>query len=91
MSVRQQVLQLWLAEAALDTAVIAWAFHDGCEGRGPGLPGDAPPYGTAVAALCDGWCLLQAPSPQGATAGAEHLAGPLPNEYVFERRIEIPD
>jgi len=44
-----------------------------------------------VAALCDGWCLLQAPSPQGVSAGAEHDTGPLPNEYVFERRIEIAD
>jgi len=42
MAVRQQVLQLWLPEAALDTAVIAWAFHDGCRGRGPAMPDDEP-------------------------------------------------
>jgi len=91
MSIRQQVLQLWLAEAALDTPVVAWAFHDGCEGRGPALPADEPPYGSGAAALCDGWCLIQAPSPQAVSAGSEHETGPLPHEYVFERRIEIAD
>ena len=35
---RQQVLQLWLQSAALDTGVAAWAFHDGTDGAGPGRP-----------------------------------------------------
>jgi hypothetical protein len=90
MPVRQQILQLWLAEAALDSPVVAWAFHDGCDGRGPSLPTGEPPYATAVAALRDGWCLIQAPSPQGVAPGAEHDTGPLRNEYVLERRVELP-
>lgn len=88
MSIRQQVLYLWLAEGALDTATVAWAFHDGCEGRGPGLPEGDPPYETGAAALRDGWCLLQSPAPQALPEGGEHEIGPLPNEYLFERRIE---
>ena len=32
---RQQVLYLWLAEGALDTGTIAWAFYDGTQGQGP--------------------------------------------------------
>lgn len=91
MAVRQQVLQLWTAEAALDTPVVAWAFHDGCEGRGPALAEGEPPYATGVAALGDGWFLLQAPSPRSVAAGAEHDAGPLSHEFVFERRVEIED
>ena len=55
MSLRQQVLYLWLAEGALDTATIAWALHDGCEGLGPGVPEGEPPYETGAAALSDGW------------------------------------
>ena len=91
MAIRQQVLFLWLAEGSLDTATVAWAFHDGCEGRGPGLPDGDPPYATAAAALFDGWCLLQAPAPQAVIEGAEHQTGPLANEYVLERRIEVAE
>jgi len=90
MPIRQQVFYLWLAEGALDTATVAWAFHDGCSGRGPGLPEGEPPYATGAAALGDGWCLLQSSGPQPLAAGAEQETGPLPNEYVFERRIDLP-
>ena len=72
MTLRQQVLYLWLAEGALDTPTVAWAFHDGCDGRGPALPGDEPPYRTGADALVDGWCLLQSPAPQPLAAGDEH-------------------
>ena len=86
---RQQVLYLWLAEGALDTATIAWAFHDGSRGRGPSLPEGEPPYETGVAALEDGWFLLQSPAPYSLEPGREHGVSYLPNEFVFERRIEV--
>ena len=89
MGVRQQVLYLWLAEGALDTPVVGWAFHDGTSGRGPALPGGEPPYANGTAALEDGWCLLQSPAPQPLPPGAEHAVGYLPNEFVFERRVEV--
>jgi len=91
MPTRQQVLYLWLAEGALDTGVVSWAFHDGCAGRGPQLPSEEPPYPTGVAALHDGWCLLQSPAARPIPRGADHEPGPLSNEYVFERRIELSD
>ena len=91
MSVRQQVLQLWLAEGALDTMVVSWAFHDGTNGCGPGIPDESPPYRTGVAALRDGWCLLQSPAPMLLVRGSEHEPGPLVNEYLFERRIELQE
>jgi hypothetical protein len=88
---RQQVLYLWLAEGALDTATVAWAFHDGTQGRGPGIPDGEPPYETGVSALADGWFLLQSPAPYALHPGAEHETSYLPNEFVFERRIEVGD
>ena len=88
---RQQVLYLWLAEGALDTSTIAWAFHDGTGGRGPALPEGEPPYATGVSALEDGWFLIQSPSPYPLQPGAEHGTSYLPNEFVFERRIEGQD
>ncbi len=89
MSERQQVLYLWLAEGALDMPVVAWAFHDGAAGSGPGLPEGDPPYATGLAALEDGWFLLQSPAARALTDDAGHETGPLAHEFVFERRIAI--
>jgi hypothetical protein len=86
---RQQVLYLWLAEGTLESRVIGHAFHDGARGRGPGLPDADPPYASGVAALEDGWFLLQSPALLPLAPGAEHEVGYLPNEFVFERRVEV--
>ncbi len=91
MGTRQQLLYLWLAEGAIDTAVVSWAFHDGCAGRGPGLPAGEPPYADGLAALRDGWCLLQSAPSVPLTPGNEHAPGPLLNEFVFERRVDLAD
>lgn len=88
MPVRQQILYLWLSEGALDNNVVGWAFHDGTGGHGTGLPDTKPPYATGVAALEDGWFLLQSPTLYPLQPGAEHETSYLPNEFVFERRIE---
>jgi hypothetical protein len=88
MNTRQQVLYLWLAEGALDTETIGWAFHDGTSGQGPQLPDTEPPYATGVAALEDGWFLIQSPAPYPLLPGAEHAVTYLANEFIFERRIE---
>lgn len=87
--IRQQVLYLWLAEGALDTTVIAWATYDGTAGRGPTVPQGDPPYATGVAALEDGWCLIQSPAPYQLQPDKEYETSYLPNEFVFERRIEL--
>jgi hypothetical protein len=86
---RQQVLYLWLAEGALDTQTVAWAFYDGAKGLGPALPEGEPPYATGLKALEDGWCLFQSPAPYALTVGSEHEVSYLPNEFVFERRIAL--
>ena len=72
MTVRQQVLYLWGSGSSLDSAVVAWAFHDGTAGLGPGLRDGDPPYETGTEALQDGWFLLQgaqliAPPPASST------------------------
>ena len=91
MPVRQQVLYLWLAEGALDTPTIGWAFHDGTRGAGPALPNGEPPYANGVAALEDGWMLLQSPLLHPIAKGEELETGYLPNEFVFERRVDLKD
>ena len=89
MPVRQQILYLWLAEGALDTETVGWAFHDGTSGAGPQLPEVEPPYPTGLAALQQGWCLIQSPAPYSLQAGAEYEVSYLDNEFVFERRIDL--
>ena len=42
---------------------------------------------TGVAALEDGWFLIQSPAPYQLIRGLEHETAYLPNEFVFERRV----
>jgi hypothetical protein len=89
MPMRQQILYLWLAEGALDTETVGWAFHDGAAGKGPGVPDADPPYRTGLAALEEGWCLIQSPAPYPLHPGAEHEVSYLANEFIFERRVDV--
>lgn len=89
---RQQLLYLWLAESALDAEAVAWALYDGARGKGLALPKAkdpaTPPYGSGLAALEDGWCLLQAPQ-VGAPVSSEGVSlGELQFQFIFERRVE---
>ena len=86
MAERQQVLYLWTTGSALDSFTAGWAFHDGTEGAGPGLPDGDPPYGTGVDALRDGWMLLQSSQLIPPPADMEHVNSYLDYEFVFERR-----
>ena len=93
MTLRQQVLYLWMGGSALDENVVAWAFHDGTDGAGPRLPepsatGPAP-YASGVDALRDGWMLIQSAQLVPPAPGHEHLNSYLEYEFVFERRIDV--
>ena len=94
---------LWLSEPTLSAPVLGWAFHDGTAGAGPQpfdtqqLAGDEPdrqsgagaPYADGVAALIDGWRVIQIAPQRPPVAGSEHMVSVLPNEFVFERMIDI--
>ena len=84
---RQQVLLLWLASSALDGTVLGWAFYDGSSGVGPQPEGD-PPYATGLAALVDGWRLLQMSPLQPSFPGHEHDTAFLKHEFLFERFVD---
>jgi hypothetical protein len=91
MTTRQQVLFLYLATSALDTAVVGWSFYDGA-GSGPTPPVDdaaAAPYATGVDALRDGWRLIQVSPLLPPTPGAERAVSYLKHEFVFERLVEV--
>lgn len=88
-TVRQQVLYLWADGSGLDSGTVGWAFHDGADGAGPSLPDANPPYPNGVAALRDGWMLLQSAQLIPPTPGEEHVNSYLEYEFVFERRVQI--
>ena len=83
---RQIVLVLYLRDSALDSGVLAWATYDGT-GRTTHMAGDAeqPPYPTGLAALQDGWRLIQAAPLVEHVPGNEFRTGYLKYEFFFEK------
>ena len=89
---RQQVLVLYLRSSALDSGVLAWAVYDGT-GQQTHMAGDSdqPPYPTGVAALRDGWRLIQASPLVDHGVGDEFRTGYLKYEFFFEQWVEVDD
>ncbi len=89
---RQKVLVLYLADSALDANVIAWAQYDGTA-KTEHMAGDAeePPYGSGLAALRDGWRLIQMAPMQAHAPGAEFTTAYLKYEFLFEQWVDTDD
>lgn len=87
---RQKVLVLYLANSALDSPVVGWAQYDGT-GETFHMAGDAdrPPYKTGLAALRDGWRLLQASQLLPHARGEEFDLAYLKYEFYFEKMCEV--
>jgi hypothetical protein len=80
---------LWLANSALDSPVIGWAFYDGAgETRPMAGDRDEPPYRTGVDALKDGWRLIQASQLLPHGRGEEFDLSYLKYEFLFEQIVE---
>ena len=90
MPTRQKVLVLYLQTSALDSGVVAWARYDGTGETTP-MAGDSdePPYATGVAALCDGWRLIQASPLPPESPGAEYRTSYLKYEFFFEKLVDF--
>jgi len=88
---RQKVLVLYLANSALDSPVVGWAVYDGT-GETLHMAGDSdtPPYATGLAALRDGWRLIQAAQLLPHARGEEFDLAYLKYEFFFEQWIETP-
>jgi hypothetical protein len=87
---RQQVLVLYLANSALDSHVVGWSLYDGT-GRTSPTTGDSdePPYESGVAALRDGWRLIQAAQLIPPYPGHEYDVSFLKHEFFFERIVDM--
>lgn len=88
---RQRVLVLYLRSSALDSGVVAWAAYDG-SGQEQHMAGDRaePPYATGLAALRDGWRLIQASPLRDHAPGSEFRTGYLKYEFFFEKLVDQP-
>ena len=87
-AVRQQVLVLYLANSALDSPVTAWARYDGAGKVRHQAGGDEePPYATGLAALQDGWRLIQASPLINHNSGDEFRTGYFKYEFFFEKLV----
>ena len=67
---------------------MGWARYDGTGATQP-MAGDSaePPYHTGVAALRDGWRLIQASPLLPEAPGAEFRTGYLKYEFFFEKLV----
>jgi hypothetical protein len=70
--------------------VLGWSFFDGTAGVGAQLTAD-PPYPSGLAALVDGWRLLQMSPLVPPTPGHERDTSFLKHEFVFERMADLPE
>ena len=52
---------------------------------------EKPPYATGLAALMDGWRLIQAAPIEQHTSGEEFRVGYLKYEFFFEKLIEMEE
>ncbi|HEX2912153.1 MAG TPA: hypothetical protein VH186_15190 [Chloroflexia bacterium] len=90
---RQQILILHLATSSLESKTVAWAFFDGAASpdkrQMQSGDSDEPPYASVLAAMRDGWNVLQLPALPVYLPGHEHETGPLPYEYVLERKVDL--
>ena len=86
---KQKLLILYAANSSLDSPVGAWSLFDGT-GREKHMAGDAdkPPYASVVAAMRDGWRVIQLPQLRPAVRGAEHETAFLEYEVVLEKMVE---
>ena len=90
---RQQILILHLTSPDLASRTIAWALYDGAassdQKQMQSGDSDEPPYHSVLAAMRDGWNVLQVPALPYFAYGHEHETGHLPYEYVLERKVEV--
>jgi hypothetical protein len=58
---RQQVLYLYSKSTNMRSPLASWALYDPTVQQEPVLPESAPPYESVLAALADGWRVVQFP------------------------------
>jgi hypothetical protein len=86
---RQQLLFLYLTHPNPGAGTVGWSFFDGASTveRTAG-DSDIAPYPSVVAAMRDGWRVIQVAQQHMPAPGNEHRTSYLPYEFVLERLVE---
>ena len=89
-SLRQKLLVLYSHYPSLDSGITAWSQWDGT-GKEHHTTGDSdtPPYASVVAAMQDGWRVIQFPQLIPAAPGMERVTSYLRFEYILEKLEDI--
>jgi len=83
---RQKLLLLYLAKPELSQKVIAWTLYDGTgEYNFDSAEPEEPPYASALAAMRDGWRVIQLPRVEAPCPGREYEVDYLRYEVVLEK------
>ena len=82
---RQELLFLYSENADLASSVVAWSRYSGAGRTYRSGDSDEPPYDSVVAAMVDGWRVLQVSQQLPAPPGAEHTTAFLKFETLLER------
>lgn len=87
---RQKLLVLYAHTPDLNSPVVSWSQYDGT-GKVPVTTGDCdtPPYASVVAAMKEGWRVIQFPQQFPAYPGMEYHTAYLKYEYILEKMEEI--
>lgn len=87
---RQKLLVLCASDPNLHSRVVAWAEYDGT-GRTRQTTGqeETPPYPSIVAAMEDGWRVIQFPQQFPSYPGMEYTTAYLRYEFILEKLEEI--
>jgi len=84
--IRQKIMILYLGNSELTSPTIGWTIYDGTTDEVTIEPVDAdPPYPNALAAMRDGWRVIQLPELRPPAPGAEYETAYLKFEVVLEK------
>lgn len=83
---RQKLLILYLHNPDLHSHPTSWTMYD-ATGKESHTTGDSdqPPYSSVVAAMRDGWRVIQFPQQFPAYPGMEYATSYLKFEYILEK------
>lgn len=89
MAQRQKLLVLYAHSPDLNSRVVAWSEYDGASAEThTSGDSDAPPFGSVVAAMREGWRVIQFPQQLPSYPGMEYNTAYLKYEYILEKLEE---
>ena len=87
---RQQLLVLYAHSPDLNSPVVSWSQYDGAGKVAPTTgDSDTPPFASVVAAMREGWRVIQFPQQFPAYPRMEYHTAYLKYEYTLEKMEDI--